>query len=67
MVFAVQFLASLAIALWGLTMIVLGLVGGMALWVLLGVAVLAVGVPLLASHPWAAARLYPARLEPPTP
>jgi hypothetical protein len=67
MVYAVQFLASLAIAAWGLTMIVLGLVGGMALWVLLGIAVLAIGVPLLASHPGAATRLYPARLEPPAP
>ena len=64
MLFAAQFLASLAITAWGIAMIVLGLAGGMALWVLLGVAVSAVGVPLLASHPWAAARLYPTRARP---
>ena len=64
MLHAAQFLASLAISAWGLGMIVLGLVGGMFLWVLLGAAVSVVGIPLLASNPLAAAHLYPPRTPP---
>lgn len=58
---ATRFLTSLAISLWGLGMLVLGLVNGVVLWMLLGVVIVAVGLPFLASHPWAAGRLYPAR------
>lgn len=68
MLYAVRFVTSLAISLWGLVMALLGLVNGVLLWIVLGFAVLAVGLPLLASHPWAATRLYPERgaIAPPT-
>jgi hypothetical protein len=61
MLYATRFVTSLAIVLWALSMVVLGLVNGVFLWIVLGVALLAVGTPVLASHPWAAQRLYPAR------
>jgi len=54
----VRVTASLAISTWGLLMAVLGIVHGVLLWIALGVAVLVAGLPLLASHPRAAARLY---------
>jgi hypothetical protein len=61
MLTAVQSFTSLAILLWGLSMIMLGLFRGLVLWCAIGAAVAAVGIPLLGSHPWAAALLYPGR------
>lgn len=58
---ALRFLGSVTIALWGLVIVLLGLGQGELLWVPLGIAVLAVGVPLLASNPLVADRLYPPR------
>lgn len=60
-----RFLASIAVSAWGLAMILLGIVNGTFLWVLIGLPVLAVGLPLLASNPRATARLYPSRNQPP--
>jgi hypothetical protein len=57
--FVIRFVASLAISVWGLTMVLLGLLHGYFLWIAIGVAVTVVGLPLLGSHPWAARRLYP--------
>jgi hypothetical protein len=59
----VRFLTSLLIAAWGLAMILLGLANRVVLWVPLGLAVLIVGLPLLASNPLAARRLYPTRVD----
>lgn len=58
---ATRFATSLAISLWGLAMLLIGIFNAVFLWIVLGVVVLAVGLPFLASHPWAAARLYPTR------
>lgn len=52
---------SLAICLWGAAMLVIGVVNAVPLWILLGLVVAAVGLPFLASHPAATARLYPGR------
>jgi hypothetical protein len=56
---ALRFVASLIVSLWGLVMVVLGIVQGSLLWIPLGLAVLVVGLPLLASNPLATSRLYP--------
>jgi hypothetical protein len=56
-----RFVTSLAISLWGLAMLLIGVVNGVPLWVLLGLVVSGVGLPFLASHPAASARLYPKR------
>lgn len=56
-----RFIASLAISLWGLGMLLIGVVNGVPLWILLGLIVTGVGLPFLASHPAASARLYPSR------
>lgn len=56
-----RFVASLAISLWGLAMLLIGVVNGVPLWILLGLVVTGVGLPFLASHPAAASRLYPRR------
>jgi hypothetical protein len=61
MLYATRFFTSLAIVLWALSMVLLGLVNGVLLWIVVGLVLIAVGAPLLASHPWAAARLYPPR------
>jgi hypothetical protein len=61
MLLATRFVTSLAISLWGLAMLLIGIVHLVFLWIVLGLVVLAVGLPFLASHPWAAARLYPSR------
>jgi len=61
MLYATRFVASLAIVLWALTMVLLGLANGVLLWIVLGAALLVVGAPLLGSHPWATAHLYPPR------
>jgi hypothetical protein len=61
MLTAIRFLTSLAILLWGLTMILLGMARGEVLWCAIGAAIAAVGIPLLGSHPWAAGVLYPTR------
>jgi hypothetical protein len=52
MAFAIRFAASLAIVIWGLAAAVLGLLRGVTLWALIGVALLVVGLPIVASHPW---------------
>ena len=57
--FVVQFVVSLAILLWGVAMIVLGVVDSFFLWVAIGIAVAGVGLPLLGSHPWVSGWLYP--------
>lgn len=56
-----RFIASLAISLWGVAMLLIGVVNGVPLWILLGLVVTGVGLPFLASHPAASARLYPRR------
>jgi len=58
---ATRFATSLVISLWGLAMLVIGIVNAVFLWIVLGLVITGVGLPFLASHPWAAARLYPAR------
>lgn len=55
----IRFVASLAISIWGVAMMLLGIVQGVLLWVAIGLAVTAFGLPLLGSHPWLARRLYP--------
>ncbi len=59
MLFVIRFVASVAITLWGIAMILLGAVHRFPLWIAIGLAVSAVGLPLLASHPWATRILYP--------
>ena len=56
-----RFVASLAISLWGVAMLVLGLVNGVPLWILLGVVIAGGGLPFLAGLPAAGPRLYPKR------
>lgn len=56
-----RFVTSLAISLWGIAMLLIGVVNGVPLWVVLGLVVSGVGLPFLASHPAAASRLYPNR------
>lgn len=58
---ATRFATSMVITLWGVGMLVIGIVNAVLLWVVLGLVITGVGVPFLASHPWAASRLYPAR------
>lgn len=55
------------ISVWGLLMILLGVVNGQILWVLLGLAVTVVGIPMLAGSPAASERLYPTGRRPPAP
>ncbi len=57
--FLIRFVASLAILTWGLVMVLMGILNGFFLWIAIGGAIMTVGIPLLGSHPWAAARLYP--------
>lgn len=61
MLSAARFVASLAIFLWGLAMLLIGLVNSVPLWIVLGLVVTGVGLPFLASNPAAAPRLYPKR------
>ncbi|MEW6270483.1 MAG: hypothetical protein AB1689_14425 [Thermodesulfobacteriota bacterium] len=61
MLYAARFAASVAITVWGLLMVVLGIVNATFLWAVLGVVITAVGLPLLASHPSMTPRLYPLR------
>lgn len=61
MLTAIRFGAALLILLWGSLMILLGMAQGMFLWCAIGSVVSAVGIPLLASHPWATDFLYPVR------
>jgi hypothetical protein len=58
---ATRFVTSLAISLWGVGMLAIGIANGVLLWIVLGVVIVGVGLPFLASHPWAASRLYPQR------
>lgn len=59
-----RLLGSVAVSLWGALMVLLGIVNATFLWILVGGAVLAVGLPLLASNSRAAASLYPPRNPP---
>jgi hypothetical protein len=61
MLTATRFVASLAISVWGLAMLLIGIVNGVPMWIVLGLVVTGVGLPFLASHPAAAAQLYPKR------
>jgi hypothetical protein len=61
MLTATRFVASLAICVWGLAMLLIGVVNGVPMWIVLGLVVAGVGLPFLASHPAAAGRLYPRR------
>jgi hypothetical protein len=61
MAFLVRFIASLAIVLWGLAAVGIGIAGGNRLWIPLGLAIAAVGVPLLGSHPWGSTLVHPRR------
>jgi hypothetical protein len=56
-----RFVASLAISVWGLAMLLIGVVNGVPMWILLGLVVTGVGLPFLAAHPAATGRLYPRR------
>lgn len=58
---ATRFATSLAITLWGVAMLLLGLINMVLLWIVLGLAITVVGLPFLAGNPWATARLYPRR------
>jgi hypothetical protein len=58
---ATRFLTSMAISLWGIGMLAIGLVNGVLLWIILGLVIAGVGLPFLAAHPWATSLLYPAR------
>jgi len=59
-----RFVGSVAVSLWGAVMVLLGIVNGTFLWVPIGLVVLVVGLPLLASSSRAAAHLYPPRTPP---
>jgi len=59
-----RWIGSVAVSAWGILMVLIGILNGMFLWVLIGLAVLAVGLPLLASSSRAAATLYPPRNPP---
>lgn len=61
MLSVVRFVTSLAVSLWGMAMLLIGIVNGVPLWILLGLVVAGVGLPFLASNPAAAPRLYPKR------
>jgi hypothetical protein len=56
-----RLIGSVAICVWGLAMLVLGLVNGVVLWIVLGIVLTGVGLPFLAGLPAAAGRLYPRR------
>jgi len=64
MAFVVRFIGSLAILAWGVAALALGLAGGNRLWIPLGLAIAAVGVPLLGSHPWGSVLVHPRRKPP---
>jgi hypothetical protein len=59
MLLAAQFVTSIAISLWGLAMIILGVIHAHPVWILLGLVVSVVGAPMVAANPMVAARLYP--------
>lgn len=59
-----RFVGSVLVSLWGALMVILGILNGTFLWSLIGLAVLVVGLPLLASNTRAAAALYPPRTPP---
>jgi hypothetical protein len=54
-----RFVTSAAISLWGVAMVILGILNGFFLWIALGVIIIAIGLPLLASNPLFESRLYP--------
>jgi len=53
----IRFLISLALPLWGLAILVLGIVHGLGWWIVTGLVVVAIGVLLLAGNPLAEAVL----------
>ena len=55
----IRFIASIAISAWGLVMVLLGLLNGFFEWIAIGLVVTGVGLPLFASNPLVAKRLYP--------
>ena len=57
--YVIRFVASLAISVWGLVMVLLGIAQGYFLWIAVGLVVGGIGLPLLASNPMVADRLYP--------
>ncbi|MEI8359776.1 MAG: hypothetical protein WCH13_14970 [Deltaproteobacteria bacterium] len=61
-----RFVRSVAISIWGALMVLLGILNGVWLWIPIGLVVLAVGLPLLASNQRASAALYPSRNPPET-
>jgi hypothetical protein len=63
MAFSARFVASIAITLWGVLTFFIGLGNANILWIALGLVLSVVGLPMLASNPWAASRLYPSRGE----
>ncbi len=68
----IRFIASVAISAWGLVMVLMGILNGFFEWIAVGVVVTGVGLPLLASNPLVANRLYPTNgniegAEPPEP
>lgn len=68
----IRFIASVAISAWGLVMVLMGILNGFFEWIAVGLVVTGVGLPLLASNPLVATRLYPTTgniegAEPPEP
>jgi len=61
MLFAARFIASLVIVAWGLATALLGILGGSRLWIPLGLVIAIVGLPLVASHPWASGLIHRGR------
>ena len=61
MMFSARFFASIAIAVWGVLTFLIGLGNGNLVWIVLGLVLTAVGLPILASNPWVVGRLYPPR------
>ncbi len=59
MLSALRWLASVGILLWGVLVVLLGIVTPNLVWIMIGLVILAVGVPFLAALPFAARRLYP--------
>ena len=60
----IRSVTSVAILAWAGMMILLGFAQGEAMWVVVGLAIGGVGIPLLASNPLAANLLYPSKGQP---
>ena len=59
MLLVLQWFASVAIPIWGVAVVILGVAAGNLVWLNIGVIIIGVGLPFLASNPLAARRLYP--------